>query len=92
MSGPHNAAHGSNFGSEARTKETPIHPNEKNSWHTDDDWYRMFLDSAGNALTVIHCFTDVLGDHGGGTLLCEDGMKGGSERDVADPRPRQGVV
>jgi len=36
----------------------------------------MFLDSAGNALTVIHCFTDVLGDNGGGTNICEDGIKG----------------
>ena len=66
-----------NFGSEARSKERRITPGEKDSWHTDDDWYRMFLDSSGNALTIVHCFTDILGDGGGGTLLCEDGISGG---------------
>lgn len=42
------------------------------------DWrrYRQFLDSSGNALTIIFCFTDVL-PNGGGTALCEDGIKGG---------------
>ena len=68
----------SNFGSEGRSKERRIAPGEKDSWHTDDDWYRMFLDSSGNGLTVIHCFSDILDDGGGGTLLCEDGIKGES--------------
>jgi len=66
----------SNFGSEARSKEKRISPGEKDSWHCDDDWYRQFLDSSGNALTIVHCFTDILGDGGGGTLLCEDGIAG----------------
>jgi hypothetical protein len=65
-----------NFGTEQRTKETPIVPQDKTTWHIDDDWYRLFLDSSGNALTVIHCYTDILGDNGGGTTLCEDGIKG----------------
>lgn len=67
-----------NFGTEERAKETPIAPQDKTTWHIDDDWYRLFLDSSGNALTVIHCYTDVLGDNGGGTTLCEDGIKGES--------------
>ena len=37
--------------------------------------YRQFLDSSGNALTIIHCFTDIP-KGGGGTALCEDGIKG----------------
>jgi hypothetical protein len=42
--------------------------------HTDNDYYRAFLDSSENALTVIHCFTDIPAG-GGGTMLCEDGIK-----------------
>lgn len=41
--------------------------------HHDNDWYRQFLDSSGNAITVIHCFTDIP-PRGGGTYLCEDGL------------------
>jgi hypothetical protein len=47
---------------------------ELKGWHTDNDWYRQFLDSSGNALTIIHCFTDIPAN-GGGTALCEDGIK-----------------
>ncbi|KZO89630.1 hypothetical protein CALVIDRAFT_603528 [Calocera viscosa TUFC12733] len=43
--------------------------------HTDNDWYRQFLDSSNNALVVIHLFTDVP-PRGGGTFLCEDGIAG----------------
>ena len=63
-----------NFGSEA-LKGTEYDPRKSGGWHTDNDWYRHFLDSSNNALTIIHCFTDVL-PRGGGTQLCEDGMKG----------------
>ena len=35
----------------------------------------MFLDSSGNALTVIHVFTDIP-ERGGGTCVAEDGMAG----------------
>ncbi|EJU05252.1 hypothetical protein DACRYDRAFT_46009 [Dacryopinax primogenitus] len=60
-----------NFGSDHwKTHEVP--PQEVTGWHTDNDWYRQFLDSAGSALVMIHCFTDIL-PGGGGTLLCEDG-------------------
>ena len=43
--------------------------------HHDNDWYRQFLDSSGNALTIVHCFTDVP-PRGGGTWLAEDGIEG----------------
>ena len=63
-----------NFGSEYwNTHETP--PQEATGWHHDNDWYRQFLDSSGNALTIIHCFSDIP-ERGGGTLLAEDGIKG----------------
>ncbi|EXJ95660.1 hypothetical protein A1O1_00782 [Capronia coronata CBS 617.96] len=45
-----------NFGSEDKTTQTvEYRPQDKDGWHTDDDWYRLFLDSTGNAMTVIHC-------------------------------------
>lgn len=46
-----------NFGSEY-WKTHEVHPTESKGWHTDNDWYRQFLTSSGNALTIIHCFTD----------------------------------
>jgi hypothetical protein len=65
-----------NFGTEEKTRqEYEFQPQNKKEWHTDDDWYRMFLDSTGNAMTVIHVFTDIP-PRGGGTWLCEDGIKG----------------
>ena len=65
-----------NFGSEDKTNaEAEYKPQEQKGWHTDDDWYRMFLDSSGNALTVIHVFTDIPA-RGGGTWVCEDGLPG----------------
>lgn len=67
-----------NFGSE-RWKTQSVPPSEAPGWHTDNDWYRQFLDSSGNALTIIHCFTDVPED-GGGTVVAEDGIKGLCER------------
>jgi len=72
-----------NFGSEDMKDETHSYPDLK-GWHTDNDWYRQFLDSSGNALTIIHCFTDVL-PNGGGTALCEDGIKGLAEKLYAHP-------
>jgi len=64
-----------NFGSDYwETHESPP-PQEMSGWHTDNDWYRQFLDSAGNALTIIHVFTDIPA-RGGGTQVCEDGIKG----------------
>ncbi|KZT51166.1 hypothetical protein CALCODRAFT_443460 [Calocera cornea HHB12733] len=61
-----------NFGSDY-WKTHDCTPQETPGWHTDNDWYRQFLDSAGTALTMIHCFTDIE-PRGGGTLLCEDGL------------------
>lgn len=49
-------------------------PHLLNGWHADNDWYRQFLDSSGNALTIIHLFTDIP-PSGGGTWICEDGIK-----------------
>jgi hypothetical protein len=52
------------------------HPvEEAKGWHTDNDYYRQFLDSSTNALTIINCFTDVKPGQGG-TFLAEDGIKG----------------
>lgn len=66
-----------NFGSEARAKEDPAShpPQTKTSFHSDNDWYRAFLDSSSTALTIVHCFTDIP-KNGGGTWLCEDALKG----------------
>ena len=67
-----------NFGSErllGKPESERQIPQENDGWHHDNDWYRQFLDSSGNALTIIHCFTDVP-KGGGGTMLCEDGIKG----------------
>ncbi|KZO97766.1 hypothetical protein CALVIDRAFT_545037 [Calocera viscosa TUFC12733] len=63
-----------NHGSEYwTTHDSP--PEKTPGWHTDNDWYRQFLDSSGIALTLIHCFTDIE-PRAGGTYLCEDGMTG----------------
>ena len=66
-----------NFGTADKTSAdtSAFRPQDQTGWHTDDDWYRMFLDSSGNALTVIHVFTDIP-PHGGGTWVCEDGIEG----------------
>lgn len=65
-----------NFGTEQTTAPgQEFIPNDQKGWHTDDDWYRMFLDSSGNALTIIHVFTNIPA-RGGGTCLCEDGIEG----------------
>jgi hypothetical protein len=65
-----------NFGTEENTKdEAAFKPQDQKGWHTDDDWYRMFLDSSGNALTIIHVFADIPA-RGGGTWVCEDGLEG----------------
>lgn len=72
-----------NFGSQERVDEFERGNHIKSGkevqsgWHTDNDWYRQFLDSSGNALTIICCFTDIP-EFGGGTVVCEDGIKGES--------------
>jgi hypothetical protein len=50
-------------------------PRIRQNHSSDTRRYRQFLDSSGNALTIIHCFTDIPAN-GGGTALCEDGIKG----------------
>ncbi|WOO78408.1 uncharacterized protein LOC62_02G001955 [Vanrija pseudolonga] len=72
-----------NFGKEEHIGGTHA-PSTLKGWHIDNDWYRQFLDSSGNALTVICCFTDVLPD-GGGTCLAEDGIKSLVERFYTHP-------
>lgn len=66
-----------NFGSAEKTSMTAedFNPQTRAGWHTDDDWFRLFLDSSSNAITVVHCFTDIP-ENGGGTWLCEDGIPG----------------
>jgi hypothetical protein len=69
-----------NFGTRSRAEsdprdDVPLH--EKGGFHCDNDWYRMFLDSSSTALTIVYCFTDIPA-RGGGTILCEDGIEGGS--------------
>lgn len=44
-------------------------------WDRADARYRQFLDSSGNALTLIFCFSDVP-PGGGGTAVMEDGIAG----------------
>ncbi|KAM5342288.1 hypothetical protein ACJ41O_013254 [Fusarium nematophilum] len=49
-----------NFGTQDKTAgDASFVPQQQRGWHSDDDWYRMFLDSSGNALTVIHVLTDI---------------------------------
>lgn len=48
-------------------------PQDATGWHIDNDYFRHFLDSSSNALTIINCFTDIP-PRGGGTFLAEDGM------------------
>ncbi|KZO99822.1 hypothetical protein CALVIDRAFT_525340 [Calocera viscosa TUFC12733] len=55
--------------------EKDIPPQQHTGWHTDNDWYRQFLDSSGNQLTIICCYSDIL-PRGGGTWLAEDGIRG----------------
>ncbi|RSH91555.1 hypothetical protein EHS25_009854 [Saitozyma podzolica] len=67
-----------NFGTQERaqsdpTDDVPLH--DKEGFHCDNDWYRMFLDSSSTALTLVYCFTDIP-PRGGGTILCEDGIEG----------------
>lgn len=66
-----------NFGSEDKTKlvSDKFRQQERSGWHVDDDWYRCFLDWSGNAMTIIHVFSDIP-PRGGGIWLCEDGLKG----------------
>jgi hypothetical protein len=61
---------------EQEPKRVPERPQDRTTWHIDNDWFRQFLDSSGVALTIVHCFTDILPD-GGGTILAEDAIKGG---------------
>ncbi|KAI5479741.1 hypothetical protein MNV49_003002 [Pseudohyphozyma bogoriensis] len=72
-----------NFGSEHWDTHEFL-PTQAKGWHHDNDWYRQFLDSSGNALTIIHCFTDIP-PRGGGTFLCEDGIKQICEYLLAHP-------
>jgi hypothetical protein len=63
-----------NFGAAERTSQVEEPVKSRKTWHIDNDWFRQFLDSSNVALTVIHCFTDIP-KRGGGTILCEDGLK-----------------
>lgn len=66
-----------NFGSAAKAKEDPaVRPPEGlTGWHTDDEWYRQFLDSSGDAMTLLVAWSDIP-EGGGGTWIAEDGTKG----------------
>jgi hypothetical protein len=72
-----------NFGSEARSGEDPAShpPQDKRSFHFDNDWYRSFLDSSSTGLTIVYCFTDIP-KNGGGTWVCQDGITGEFSRSV----------
>jgi hypothetical protein len=66
-----------NFGSEAKAKQSPsAHPpHGLKGWHTDDEWYRQFLDSSGDSMTLLVAWSDIP-EGGGGTWIAEDGTKG----------------
>jgi hypothetical protein len=77
-----------NFGTQERAQSDPtddVPLRDKGGLHCDNDWYRMFLDSSSTALTIVYCFTDIP-PRGGGTILCEDGIRGGSMGDVRSGR------
>ncbi|RSH85422.1 hypothetical protein EHS25_004818 [Saitozyma podzolica] len=63
-----------NFGNEYWKSQEEL-PTEAKGWHTDNDWYRQFLDCSGNALAIICCFTDIPA-RDGGTLVADDGIPG----------------
>jgi hypothetical protein len=69
-----------NFGNEYWKTHEEL-PTEAKGWHTDNDWYRQFLDSSGNALTIICCFTNIPA-RGGGTLVAEDGISGEQREEI----------
>ena len=54
---------------------TDWNPQTSKGWHTDNDFFRQFLDSGELVLTVICLFTDS-DALGGPTVVCEDGIKG----------------
>jgi hypothetical protein len=64
-----------NLGTDEKAKadyQSP-HPSQRDGWHIDDDFFRLFLDSSQVSLTLLHCYTDIP-EKGGGTWLAEDGM------------------
>jgi hypothetical protein len=48
-------------------------PRDATGWHIDNDYFRHFLDSSSNALTIINCFTNIK-PQGGGTFVAEEGI------------------
>jgi len=62
-----------NLGSEEwRDKE--VDPKDFGNWHIDGDWFRHYLDSSDQGLTVIVLFNDIV-PRGGGTFIAPDGIK-----------------
>ena len=53
---------------------TDFDPRTNKGWHTDNDFFRQFLDSGECVLTIICLFSDV-DEIGGATVVCEDGIK-----------------
>lgn len=49
------------------------HPSDLDNWHVDGDFFMHFLDSPEQGLLVIPVFTDIV-EHGGGTMVCPDGI------------------
>lgn len=63
-----------NLGTKELEWNDDVQPRMLGNWHIDGDWFRHFLDSGEQALTVIVLFNDIK-PRCGGTYISPDGIK-----------------